>query len=209
MAAVVARRVAMETRGHLENTSLESTETNKGDSSDTPRMTSQDSGGSPMDVDTPSSDWVDVTFDTEVWDQLARRLEDMLALSCLVHAKPREGSFSNPGRAHSKAWSASQDSGAIVSEGQVIEVSINKILEGGKGVIAEYVARWVAQQGVPPSFLSNCSGSNHAFGGASNDGMILDDDARQVQGLLIGYFTLFFCAVTVVFPESSSETKLQ
>ncbi len=41
--------------------------------------------------------------------------------------------FSQPEKANTKAWSASQDSGAVVNDGQLIEVSVTKILEGGKG----------------------------------------------------------------------------
>ncbi|XP_038077511.1 rab3 GTPase-activating protein non-catalytic subunit-like isoform X2 [Patiria miniata] len=198
MAAVVARQVAMDTSSQSEKESLETMETNKADPQG---MTSQDPGDSPMDVDTPSAEWVDVTLDRQVWDQLARRLEDVVSLSCLVHAKPSKGSFTNSEKAHSKAWSATQDSGVIFSDAQPTQVSITKILEGGKGIIAEYVARWVAQNGVPPSFLSNCSGSNHAIAGVSSEGLSLGDDAQQVQELLQ--------ALCLRFPRSLAHDIMQ
>ena len=63
-------------------------ETSEAGSGDTHWATSQDTGDSPGDAEASGAEWVDVTLDKQLWDQLARRLEDLVALSCLVHAKP-------------------------------------------------------------------------------------------------------------------------
>ncbi|XP_033631830.1 rab3 GTPase-activating protein non-catalytic subunit-like [Asterias rubens] len=193
MAAVVAKQVAMDTASS--QSASETSETLATDEAglddEHSKTEADDSQSSAMDVDASGGGWVDITLDRQLWDQLARRLEDVLALSCIAHSKPSKDSFSQPEKASAKAWSASQDSGALINEGQLIEVSVTKILEGGKGIIAEIVARWVAQHGVPPSFLSSCSASNHALVESASEGTSSDDVARQLKELLQGLCSRF------------------
>lgn len=83
------------------------------------------------------SEWESVTLDKAQWTMLLRQLEDLLALQCLLNMRPaKDGLINKP------PW-----------EPESIIVSVKKVLDGGKGVLPEVVAKWIAGQGILPSML--------------------------------------------------------
>lgn len=95
-----------------------------------------------------SADWETVTFDQEHWSDLVKQLEDLLVLHCLLKMKPFHESLNR----------ASANPDPIV-------VSLRRVLDGGKGIIPEFVAKWISGNGIPPYLLCPT-----------------DDDAPQVKG---------------------------
>ncbi|XP_074646161.1 rab3 GTPase-activating protein non-catalytic subunit-like isoform X2 [Tubulanus polymorphus] len=93
-------------------------------------VTSNDS--SKMDM----NEWESVSIDIEQWNILVKQLEDVLALSCLLQStcEPTDGQVT------------------VTSES--LRVSVARLLEGGKGVFAELVSRWIVKRCLPISVIS-------------------------------------------------------
>ncbi|XP_077997216.1 rab3 GTPase-activating protein non-catalytic subunit-like [Glandiceps talaboti] len=111
---------------------------------------------SPDSKSMSDEDWVSISLDTEQWNLMVHQLEDLTALSCLLNIKPTKVNQSQVSAA-SKSWSSSQDSAISTADTQIIEVSVDKVLHGGKGIMSEVVARWVAKYSIPPTVLSDLS----------------------------------------------------
>ncbi|XP_070571342.1 rab3 GTPase-activating protein non-catalytic subunit-like [Ptychodera flava] len=107
-----------------------------------------------------SEEWVSVSLDIEQWNLLVDQLQDITAISCLLMVKPTKLPASTE-TAASKAWSSSQDSTlyTAIENLQNIEVSVDKMLHGGRGIVSEIIAKWVAKYGIPPSMLADSSPS--------------------------------------------------
>ncbi|CAH1792515.1 unnamed protein product [Owenia fusiformis] len=90
-------------------------------------------------MDVLEADWESLTMDMTHWNILVKQLEDVLAISALLKLQPK---------------------GEPKTKGERISVSVNKLLEGGRGVMAEVVAKWIAQKGILPIML--CQKSHNA-----------------------------------------------
>ncbi|XP_072040283.1 rab3 GTPase-activating protein non-catalytic subunit-like [Amphiura filiformis] len=154
VAAIFAKCIAMETVTQLAKSrssqSLKREETTPSRPSSSDQSFDEEPPASPLSMDLgsepPSSidlntDWVSVSMDVEHWDGLIQQLEDLLALSCVIHTKPSQEAFSQLDKAVSKAWTSSQNSSGI-SESQSNDVSVKRILEGGRELVHSLCRRF-------------------------------------------------------------------
>ncbi|XP_074165300.1 rab3 GTPase-activating protein non-catalytic subunit isoform X1 [Sminthopsis crassicaudata] len=81
--------------------------------------------------------WEALSLDTEYWKLLLKQLEDCLILQTLLHSKMKTPS--------SKLSSLQTE--------PLISLSVKKLLEGGKGGIADSVAKWIFKQDLSPHIL--------------------------------------------------------
>ncbi|XP_055465177.1 rab3 GTPase-activating protein non-catalytic subunit isoform X1 [Psammomys obesus] len=89
------------------------------------------------DAEALTDSWEALSLDTEYWKLLLRQLEDCLILQTLLHSK------ANP-------------PAAKVSSPQtepLPRLSVKKLLEGGKGGVADSVAKWIFKQDLSPELL--------------------------------------------------------
>uniref|UniRef100_A0A8D0DZX4 RAB3 GTPase activating non-catalytic protein subunit 2 n=1 Tax=Salvator merianae TaxID=96440 RepID=A0A8D0DZX4_SALMN len=92
---------------------------------------------SQITVGADTDSWEALSLDTEYWKLLLKQLEDCLILQTLLHSKLRK--------------KTSQVS-SLQTE-PLGRLSVKKLLEGGKGGIADSVAKWVFKQDLSLSFL--------------------------------------------------------
>ncbi|XP_072503902.1 rab3 GTPase-activating protein non-catalytic subunit [Notamacropus eugenii] len=81
--------------------------------------------------------WEALSLDTEYWKLLLKQLEDCLILQTLLHSKMNTRS--------SKLSSLQAE--------PLMSLSVKKLLEGGKGGIADSVAKWIFKQDFSPHIL--------------------------------------------------------
>ncbi|XP_071476615.1 rab3 GTPase-activating protein non-catalytic subunit-like [Diadema antillarum] len=150
MAAVVVRTMVGNAEGKKGETAAES--------QDSTEQTEVDESEDASPVTTPSSDlsrdWVDVSM----WDVLIEQLRDLMVLKRLTQTKLSKDTIAKLQSNYSRGWSV--DGSLPPTEIAMPNISVKAIMEGGRGVFAEIVARWVAHFRVPPSFLSQCSASS-------------------------------------------------
>ncbi|MBV98885.1 Rab3 GTPase-activating protein non-catalytic subunit, partial [Eschrichtius robustus] len=89
------------------------------------------------DSEALTDSWEALSLDTEYWKLLLKQLEDCLLLQTLLHSK-----VNGPA---SKASSLQAE--------PLPKLSVKKLLEGGKGGIADSVAKWIFKQDVSPEVL--------------------------------------------------------
>ncbi|XP_055495695.1 rab3 GTPase-activating protein non-catalytic subunit [Leucoraja erinacea] len=77
--------------------------------------------------------WEALSLDMEHWNMLLRQLEDCLVLQTLLQSKGNK-----PACGHSEPLS---------------RISVKKLLEGGRGVVADGVAKWIFKLDLTPSIL--------------------------------------------------------
>ncbi|KAL2305951.1 hypothetical protein Nmel_003846 [Mimus melanotis] len=82
--------------------------------------------------------WEALSLDTEYWKLLLKQLEDCLILQTLLHSKVTK---------RTKRVSSLQNE-------PLGRLSVKKLLEAGKGGIADTVAKWVFRQGFSPIILN-------------------------------------------------------
>ncbi|XP_030854258.1 rab3 GTPase-activating protein non-catalytic subunit isoform X1 [Strongylocentrotus purpuratus] len=135
-----------------------------------------------MDVDgdpvtTPSSDlspdWVDVSM----WEVLIEQLRDLMVLQRLLQTKLNKATSSRLQKDYSRGWSIEGSLPPI--DVTVPDISVKHVMEGGKGIFAEMVARWVAHYRIPPGFLSKCSVSSHALNLSRESSRVDDTNVEQ------------------------------
>ncbi|KAK7827140.1 hypothetical protein U0070_019936 [Myodes glareolus] len=89
------------------------------------------------DAEALTDSWEALSLDTEYWKLLLKQLEDCLILQTLLHSK-------------------ASPSAAKVSSPQtepLPRLSVKKLLEGGKGGVADSVAKWIFKQDLSPELL--------------------------------------------------------
>lgn len=84
------------------------------------------------------SDWELVTMDKTQWTLLVKQLEDLLALQCLLKMKPP-----------TECLCVVKASGLV----EPVRVSVKKVMDGGRGMLPEFVAKWITGNGIPVSML--------------------------------------------------------
>ncbi|XP_078413223.1 rab3 GTPase-activating protein non-catalytic subunit [Cetorhinus maximus] len=89
-----------------------------------------------MASDGMTDSWEALSLDMEHWNLLLRQLEDCLILQTLLHSK---GS-----KPPSTAYHHSEP---------LASISVKKLLEGGRGVIADGVAKWIFKLDLVPNIL--------------------------------------------------------
>ncbi|XP_010972302.1 rab3 GTPase-activating protein non-catalytic subunit [Camelus bactrianus] len=89
------------------------------------------------DSEALTDSWEALSLDTEYWKLLLKQLEDCLVLQTLLHS-----------RANARAAKVS----SLQAE-PLPKLSVKKLLEGGKGGIADSVAKWIFKQGFSPEVL--------------------------------------------------------
>ncbi|XP_054432581.1 rab3 GTPase-activating protein non-catalytic subunit [Pteronotus mesoamericanus] len=89
------------------------------------------------DAEALTDSWEALSLDTEYWKLLLKQLEDCLTLQTLLHSR----AGARPSRAP-----------ALPAE-PLPRLSVKKLLEGGKGGIADSVAKWVFKQDLSPEVL--------------------------------------------------------
>eukprot|EP00069_Balaena_mysticetus_P003998 bmy_17004T0 len=89
------------------------------------------------DSEALTDSWEALSLDTEYWKLLLKQLEDCLLLQTLLHSKVNAPT--------SKASSLQAE--------PLPKLSVKKLLEGGKGGIADSVAKWIFKQDVSPEVL--------------------------------------------------------
>ncbi|XP_060102343.1 rab3 GTPase-activating protein non-catalytic subunit [Heteronotia binoei] len=92
---------------------------------------------SQITVGADTDPWEALSLDTEYWKLLLKQLEDCLILQTLLHSKV--------GKKRSQASSVQTE--------PLGQLSVKKLLEGGKGGIADSVAKWVFKQDLSPPLL--------------------------------------------------------
>ncbi|XP_012870441.1 PREDICTED: rab3 GTPase-activating protein non-catalytic subunit [Dipodomys ordii] len=89
------------------------------------------------DAEALTDSWEALSLDTEYWKLLLKQLEDCLLLQTLLHTK---------GSTRTSKVSSLQAE-------PLPRLSVKKLLEGGKGGIADSVAKWVFKQDLSPELL--------------------------------------------------------
>ncbi|XP_009077210.1 PREDICTED: rab3 GTPase-activating protein non-catalytic subunit-like, partial [Acanthisitta chloris] len=89
-------------------------------------------------VGSDTESWEALSLDTEYWKLLLKQLEDCLILQTLLHSKVTK---------RTKRVSSLQTE-------PLGRLSVKKLLEAGKGGIADTVAKWVFKQGFTPLVLN-------------------------------------------------------
>ncbi|XP_053794432.1 rab3 GTPase-activating protein non-catalytic subunit isoform X2 [Vidua chalybeata] len=89
-------------------------------------------------VGSDTESWEALSLDTEYWKLLLKQLEDCLILQTLLHSKVTK---------RTKRVSSLQTE-------PLGRLSVKKLLEAGKGGIADTVAKWVFRQGFSPIILN-------------------------------------------------------
>lgn len=89
------------------------------------------------DAEALTDSWEALSLDTEYWKLLLRQLEDCLILQTLLHSKvnPPTAKVSSP------------------QTEPLPRLSVKKLLEGGKGGVADSVAKWIFKQDLSPELL--------------------------------------------------------
>uniref|UniRef100_A0A8C6QFB1 RAB3 GTPase activating protein subunit 2 n=1 Tax=Nannospalax galili TaxID=1026970 RepID=A0A8C6QFB1_NANGA len=89
------------------------------------------------DKEALTDSWEALSLDTEYWKLLLKQLEDCLVLQTLLHSKgnPRTTKVSSP------------------QTEPLPRLSVKKLLEGGKGGIADSIAKWIFKQDLSPDLL--------------------------------------------------------
>ncbi|XP_005409325.1 PREDICTED: rab3 GTPase-activating protein non-catalytic subunit isoform X2 [Chinchilla lanigera] len=88
-----------------------------------------------VDAEALTDSWEALSLDTEHWRLLLKQLEDCLLLQSLLHSGSRRPRAS-----------------ALQAE-PLPQLSVKKLLEAGKGGIADSVAKWVCKQDLSPAVL--------------------------------------------------------
>ncbi|XP_078212619.1 rab3 GTPase-activating protein non-catalytic subunit isoform X3 [Callithrix jacchus] len=89
------------------------------------------------DSEALTDSWEALSLDTEYWKLLLKQLEDCLLLQTLLHSK---------GNTQTSKVSSLQTE-------PLLRLSVKKLLEGGKGGIADSVAKWIFKQDLSPEVL--------------------------------------------------------
>uniref|UniRef100_A0A8I3Q9Y9 RAB3 GTPase activating non-catalytic protein subunit 2 n=1 Tax=Canis lupus familiaris TaxID=9615 RepID=A0A8I3Q9Y9_CANLF len=89
------------------------------------------------DSEALTDSWEALSLDTEYWKLLLKQLEDCLILQTLLH---------------SKANTSTCKVSSLQAE-PLPRLSVKKLLEGGKGGIADSVAKWIFKQDFSPAIL--------------------------------------------------------
>ncbi|XP_059983197.1 rab3 GTPase-activating protein non-catalytic subunit isoform X3 [Lagenorhynchus albirostris] len=89
------------------------------------------------DSEALTDSWEALSLDTEYWKLLLKQLEDCLLLQTLLHSKVN----------------ASTSKASSLQAEPLPKLSVKKLLEGGKGGIADSVAKWIFKQDVSPEVL--------------------------------------------------------
>ncbi|XP_063528029.1 rab3 GTPase-activating protein non-catalytic subunit isoform X2 [Pongo pygmaeus] len=89
------------------------------------------------DSEALTDSWEALSLDTEYWKLLLKQLEDCLILQTLLHSK---------GNTQTSKVSSLQAE-------PLPRLSVKKLLEGGKGGIADSVAKWIFKQDISPEVL--------------------------------------------------------
>ncbi|CAO2638769.1 Rab3 GTPase-activating protein non-catalytic subunit [Lemmus lemmus] len=89
------------------------------------------------DAEALTDSWEALSLDTEYWKLLLKQLEDCLILQTLLHSKasPPAAKVSSP------------------QTEPLPRLSVKKLLEGGKGGVADSVAKWIFKQDLSPELL--------------------------------------------------------
>ncbi|XP_052593891.1 rab3 GTPase-activating protein non-catalytic subunit isoform X2 [Peromyscus californicus insignis] len=89
------------------------------------------------DAEALTDSWEALSLDTEYWKLLLKQLEDCLILQTLLHSKasPPSAKVSSP------------------QTEPLPRLSVKKLLEGGKGGVADSVAKWIFKQDLSPELL--------------------------------------------------------
>ncbi|KAE8600460.1 hypothetical protein XENTR_v10013259 [Xenopus tropicalis] len=95
------------------------------------------SSGQDDDVESMTDSWEALSLDTEYWKLLLKQLEDCLILQTLLHCK---------------AIRPSARVSALQAE-PLPRLSVKNLLEGGKGGVADTLAKWVFKQDISPDLL--------------------------------------------------------
>ncbi|GCC23475.1 hypothetical protein chiPu_0001871 [Chiloscyllium punctatum] len=89
-----------------------------------------------MSSDGMTDSWEALSLDMEHWNLLLRQLEDCLILQTLLHSRGKKTSSTTCQRSE-----------------PLTSISVKKLLEGGRGVVADGVAKWVFNLNLVPSIL--------------------------------------------------------
>eukprot|EP00070_Physeter_catodon_P037251 XP_028344145.1 rab3 GTPase-activating protein non-catalytic subunit isoform X3 [Physeter catodon] len=89
------------------------------------------------DSEALTDSWEALSLDTEYWKLLLKQLEDCLLLQTLLHSKVN----------------ASASKASSLQSEPLPKLSVKKLLEGGRGGIADSVAKWIFKQDVSPEVL--------------------------------------------------------
>ncbi|KAF3823111.1 hypothetical protein GH733_010547 [Mirounga leonina] len=89
------------------------------------------------DSEALTDSWEALSLDTEYWKLLLKQLEDCLILQTLLHSKAN----------------TSTSKVSLLQAEPLPRLSVKKLLEGGKGGIADSVAKWIFKQDFSPEVL--------------------------------------------------------
>uniref|UniRef100_A0A7N4NZM3 RAB3 GTPase activating non-catalytic protein subunit 2 n=1 Tax=Sarcophilus harrisii TaxID=9305 RepID=A0A7N4NZM3_SARHA len=129
--------------------------------------------------------WEALSLDTEYWKLLLKQLEDCLILQTLLHSKMKTPS--------SKLSSLQAE--------PLISLSVKKLLEGGKGGIADSVAKWIFKQDLSPHILKLAhqerilENSEEPKEGISKDFLKEPEDLQPILELLNLAYQQFPCSL--------------
>ncbi|XP_016020512.2 rab3 GTPase-activating protein non-catalytic subunit isoform X5 [Rousettus aegyptiacus] len=93
------------------------------------------------DAEALSDSWEALSLDTEYWKLLLKQLEDCVVLQTLLHSRPR----ARPPRVPPPQAEPGP------------RLSAKRLLEGGRGGIADSVAKWIFKQNLSPDVLTLAS----------------------------------------------------
>nr|XP_033792757.1 rab3 GTPase-activating protein non-catalytic subunit isoform X2 [Geotrypetes seraphini] len=128
----------------------------------------------PESVSTPDTDsWEALSLDMEHWKLLLKQLEDCLILQTLLHSRVRR-----------------KNAGVLSVQAEPLcKLSVKKLLEGGKGGVADSVAKWVFKQDFSPALLKKAQQRKDPKNSKDleeSDGLPQESEAQMgVEGILV------------------------
>ncbi|XP_006916295.1 rab3 GTPase-activating protein non-catalytic subunit [Pteropus alecto] len=140
------------------------------------------------DSEALSDSWEALSLDTEYWKLLLQQLEDCVVLQTLLHSG-----------AHVRPYCLSSPQAEPVPR-----LSVKRLLEGGKGGIADSVAKWVFKQDLSPEVLklANTEGDaetadepNSGLHGGLSEAPAAETDPGATPGLLHAAYRQFPCSL--------------
>ncbi|XP_069464692.1 rab3 GTPase-activating protein non-catalytic subunit [Ambystoma mexicanum] len=123
------------------------------------------------DIQELTDSWEALSLDTEHWKLLLKQLEDCLILQTLLHSKLHTQSVVVP----------------LVKADPLGKLSVKKLLEAGKGGVADTVAKWVFKQDISPELLNLAQlkrKPENVDGSMETDSALFLKETEDVSGIL-------------------------
>ncbi|KAJ8045799.1 Rab3 GTPase-activating protein non-catalytic subunit [Holothuria leucospilota] len=114
--------------------------------------------GSPTTLEL-APDWTRASSDVTFWERMSQQFEDIVCLSRLLHTSISKEAVTEICSHYPRHQDPEVGSVPPPNIEFIPSICLKKVLEGGRGIFSEMVAKWVSSHTIPPGFLtSSCEG---------------------------------------------------